>query len=374
MNILGVHLTVLIGETLPVPVPAKFSEALKDVEVNHRDDGPSGFQLRYQIGRAGLFDLRDYGLLSSPLLKPFNRVIIIVRFAVAPQVLMDGIITNIQLTPNENPGEDILTITGEDVSVMMDLEEQSHSYPALPDYAVVLKVIGSYAQYGLVPPKPPLNPAALKPENPLEQIRQQPANVTDRTHLNNLADKYGFVFYLTSGPVPGVNRVHWGPPERLTIPQSALSVKMGAFTNVDSINFQFNAMSAQSVEYTEQGKTNKVSSPSPDRRIPPLVRNVAKAKRSTHLTGFSCRAADQAQGAIDRSFDNALTATGELNTIRYNGILNPRTLVGLRGVGDTYDGLYYVKNVSHRISKGSYSQSFTLTREGTGTISPFIVP
>lgn len=374
MNLLGVHLTILIGETLPVPVPVQFSEALKDVEVNHRDDGPSGFQLRYQVGRGGLLDLRDYGLLSSPLLKPFNRVIIIVRFAVAPQVLMDGIITNIQLTPNEKPGEDILTITGEDVSVMMDLKEQSHPYPALPDYAVVLKIIGSYAKYGLVPPKPPLNPAALKPANPLEQIFQQPANVTDRAYLISLAEKYGFVFYLTPGPVPGVNSVHWGPPERLSAPQSALSVKMGSFTNVDSINFQFNALGPQSVGYTEQGKSDKVSSPSIDRKIPPLVRNVAEARRSTHLTGFSSRAAVQAQGAIDRSFDNALTVTGELNVIRYNGILNPRGLVGLRGVGDTYDGFYYVKNVSHRISRGHYGQSFTLTREGTGTISPIIVP
>lgn len=373
MNLLGVHLTILIGETLPIPVPVQFSEALKDVEVNHRDDGPSGFQLRYQIGRRGLFDLRDYGLLSSPLLKPFNRVIIIVRFAVAPQVLMDGIITNIQLTPNEKPGEDILTITGEDVSVMMDLKEQPRSFPALPDYVAVGQIIKDYVKYGLVPPKPPLNKDALKPVNPLEQIRQKPGNMTDRTYLKSLADKYGFVFYLTPGPVPGVNNVYWGPPERLSVPQSALSVKMGAFTNVDSINFQFNALSPQSVQYTEDDKSNTVNSPSFDRHIP-LVRNVAEARRSTMLTESNRPTAVQAQGMVDRSFDNTVTATGELNAIRYNGILNSRGLVGLRGVGDTYDGLYYVKNVSHRISKGHYGQSFTMTREGTGTLSPFIVP
>jgi hypothetical protein len=373
MNLLGVHLTILIGESVPRPVPFELSDALKDVEVNHRDDGPSGFQLRYQVGRAGLFDLRDYGLLSNPLLKPFNRVIVIVRFAIAPQVLMDGIITNVQLTPNEQPGEDILIITGEDVSVMMDLDEQSRPYPVLPDYGAVIKIIGSYMKYGLVPPKPPVNQGALTPENPLEQIRQQPANVTDRAYLKNLADMYGFVFYLTAGPLPGVNRVHWGPPERLSIPQSGLSVKMGPATNVDSISFQFNALSPQSTKYTERGQSDTVSSPSLDRRIP-LVRKVAAAKRSTTLTGFSCRAAAQAQGTVDRSFDNTVTATGELNAIRYNGILNPRGLVGVRGAGDTYDGLYYVKNVSHRISKGHYGQSFTLTREGTGTLSPFIIP
>ena len=372
MNLLGVHLTILIGKKILEPVPYELSIALKDVEINHSDDRPSGFQLRYQVGRSGLLNLLDYGLLSNPLLRPFNRVIVIVRFAIAPQVLMDGIITNIQLSPNEEPGQDILTITGEDVSVMMDLEEQSHTYPALPDYAIVLKIIGSYMEYGLIPPKPPVNQEALTPVNPIEQIRQQPENMTDRAYLQGLAEMYGFVFYITPGPVPLANTVHWGPPQRLTVPQCPLSVKMGSFTNVDSINFQSNALSPQNVRYTEREKSNKIGSTSLSRSIP-LARNVTEAKRSTSLTGFSSRAAAQAQGRVDQSYDNAVTATGELNALRYNGILNPRGLVGLRGVGDTYDGIYYVKSVSHKISKGQYNQSFTLTREGTGTISPFLI-
>jgi hypothetical protein len=370
----GVHLSLLIGRTVPAPAPAELVEALKDVEVSHRDDGPSGFQLRCSVGRSGLSDLRDYSLLSSPLLQPFNRVIIIVRFAVMPQVLMDGIITNMQLTPSEQPGRDILTITGEDVSLMMDLEEQNRSFPALPDYAAVGLIVGSYAQYGFIPPQPPPNQAALTPDFPLEQIRQQPANMTDRAYLNKLAEIYGFVFYVTPGPMPGSSTVHWGPPERLAVPQSGLSVRMGPVTNVDSINFQFNALGPQQIRYTEQGRTSTINSSSPDRRIP-LARNAAEARRSTRMIGVGNRAAAQAQGAVDRSTDNAVTATGELNALRYNGILNPRGLVGLRGAGDTYDGIYYVKNVTHKISIGSsYKQNFTLTREGTGAVSPFIIP
>ena len=53
---------------------------------------------------------------------------------------------------------------------------------------------------------------------------------------------------------------------------------------------------------------------------------------------------------------------------------NPRGLVGLRGAGRTYDGLYYVKTVTHNISKGRYTQSFSLSREGTGTTTPFVLP
>jgi len=48
--------------------------------------------------------------------------------------------------------------------------------------------------------------------------------------------------------------------------------------------------------------------------------------------------------------------------------------VGVRGVGSTYDGLYYVQSVTHRIRPGSYKQSFTLTREGVGSTVPRVVP
>jgi len=376
MNVSGVHLTILIGNELtavPKPVSARLSEALKDVEVTHRDDGPSGFQLRYQVGRSGLADLRDYGLLADPLLKPFSRVIIIVRFAVAPQILMDGIITNIQLAPSEQPGGDVLTVTGEDISVMMDLEEKSQSFTAMSDYDAVQQIVGDYTQYGLELSSPiPTNPEALSPDSPSERRRNQPANMTDRAYLNYLAEYYGFVFYLTPGPKPGLSQVHWGAPNYASTPQCALSVKMGPFTNVDSISFQFNALSAQSMRYTENEEANTISSPSLGRHIP-LVRNVAEARRMVMLTESSERpAAARAQGAVDRSFDNVVTATGELNAIRYQHILNPRGLVGLRGVGETYDGLYYVKSVSHRISKGHYGQNFTLAREGTGALKPLI--
>jgi len=37
-------------------------------------------------------------------------------------------------------------------------------------------------------------------------------------------------------------------------------------------------------------------------------------------------------------------------------------------------GLYYVKKVTHTIKAGQYKQKFTLTREGTGSTVPVVVP
>ena len=38
--------------------------------------------------------------------------------------------------------------------------------------------------------------------------------------------------------------------------------------------------------------------------------------------------------------------------------------MGVRGAGYCFDGLYYVKSVTHHIKRGEYKQNFTLTRNG----------
>ena len=102
--LLGTHLTMLIGPTVPVPAPQPLAEALQSVEVTHRDQGRSGFQVTFQVGRSGPQDLLDYGLLQNPLLRPFSRIVLMVTFNVIPTVLMDGMITNLQLSPGTEPG------------------------------------------------------------------------------------------------------------------------------------------------------------------------------------------------------------------------------------------------------------------------------
>jgi hypothetical protein len=51
-------------------------------------------------------------------------------------------------------------------------------------------------------------------------------------------------------------------------------------------------------------------------------------------------------------------------------------VVGVRGVGFSYDGLYWVKRVAHSIQvpEGKYTQSFSLAREGLGALLPVVVP
>ena len=111
--LLGIHLTLLIGPTVPVPAPPLLTEALQSARVEFSDDGQSGFQITFQTGRGGPLGTLDYPLVCNPLLNVFNRVVLVVTFNALPRVLMDGIITDQQFTPSNEPGQSTMTITGE---------------------------------------------------------------------------------------------------------------------------------------------------------------------------------------------------------------------------------------------------------------------
>jgi hypothetical protein len=394
--LLGIHLTLLIGPAVPVPAPAPLAEALIGVEVTHTDEGRSGFQLTFQVGRSGLADIADYPFLLNPLLRPFNRVILMVMFNARPHVLMDGFITRQQLSPNNEPGASTLTLTGEDVSVLMDLRQNKFPYPGQDEQTIARVILAQYTPYLLLPPLV-IPPFSIDLPPPTERIPIQPG-LTDLGYLNEMASRFGHVFYVRPGPLPGQNLAYWGPPIRAGLPQSALSVNMGPASNVDQIGFQYDAMAPTMVIDVVQ--TNDANLPMPiiaptSMRFPPLALmrspefNLPHVRISTlgiqdppegsseprKRGGMSfLQAQALAQSKVDTSVDNVVTATGELDALRYGEILTPRGLVGLRGAGFTYDGMYYVKSVTHSIRRGEYKQRFTLTREGVGTTTPVVRP
>jgi hypothetical protein len=376
---LGVQLTLLIGPTIPLPAPPLLTEALHEVEVTHSDEERSGFQITFQTGRGGPLAFLDYPLLSNPLLKTFNRVILAVIFNAVPRVLIDGIITHKELTPGDEPGTSAVTVTGEDVSLMLDQEEKSVEHPAQDETIIANKIILSYARYGLIPMVIP--PLAIDPPIPIERIPVQ--QDTDLDYLTDLARRHAYVFYILPGPVPLTNTAYWGPPVRVGLPQRALSVNLGGETNVSSMNFRHNALSPTMVSGQVQDRTTNRSLPVKtfaSLRIPLALYPTWLTERSNvrqrQFRGAGLNAPQafaRAQAEVDRSVD-AVIATGELDALRYGEPLQPRGLVGVRGAGFTYDGFWYVKSVTHTIRKEEYRQRFTLAREGEGSTTPVVRP
>jgi hypothetical protein len=377
MNLLGLHLQLYIGRNVPRPAPLKLSEALESVQVTHKDEGRSGFQLVLQIGRSAL-DLMDYSLLKNPLIEPFNRVMLNVIFGVTPQPIMDGIIANQQLAPGDDPGASKLTLMGEDITLMMDLEKKSREYPSRTDFEIVQEILGHYGDYGItfdILSSLRLLILLLPRRTPEEGTKQQ-ARLTDLGFITKLAENYGYVFYVEPGPARGVNTAYWGPPDVSGSSQRALSVNMGPNTNVESISFKYNGLVAEKVAFIRQDKSEETLKP--ERRRRPLATDPATPKKRVYLAQPSTMQEDEAraraQGQANKSLDAVVTANGSLDALRYGRVLKPRGLVDLRGAGASYDGTYYVKSVTHNINvrKGEYKQTFVLTREGVGTTTPFV--
>lgn len=377
---LGNFLTLLIGPTLPVPAPAELMANLEQVSVQMADSGRNGFQLSFRTGRDHMLGVIDYPPLIKQLLKPGSRVIVVSTISAIPWVLSDGIVTNVQLSPSADPNGSKISVTGQDISVMMELVEQKFPYLGLNDYGVVNAILAQYAMYGVTP-------LAIPPPGDIPPLITDPTKVaagSDYAYLNNLANNYGYVFWVQPGALPGQNIAYWGPPFRIPVPQKALSFRVGGASNLGSVTFTNDGTKPQIWRGEVQDKYTGGPIPviglpinMPLSSLPAWIGNfpLLHQKRLTDdFGGDVVKAYAKAIGEASKASQGAITASGDLDVGAYGTILRARELVGVRGVGLSYDGLWYVKSVSHAITPGSHKQSFNLEREGTISNVPMVMP
>lgn len=374
MSVKNLNLELRLGAAVPSPVPAGLITCLQSVQVTRSDEAPCGFQLQFNADR-DQNSSSDYALLQNPLLQEANRLILSVIMNGQTYVLIDGLITGQELSHDSASGKASLTVTGEDISVVMDIAEYSRQYPMMADWMIVEYILGFYATYGIVPDVH----GAIQDLPPifLERVPQQSG--TDRQCIQNLAQQYGFVFCMRPGPVPGMNSAYWGTPPRTGTPQPPLNVDMGPLTNVQTISFQHNPMAAQySVGVVQDAFLETllpVITHGPSGQMVPLAARAGMADNPGlgHVSLFADSGAFwvtaqlQASSQTDASLQQVVTVQGTLDGLRYGTVLDAPGLVDLRGTGDTYDGRYYVKSVTHTIQRGQYQQDFVLTREGRGS-------
>lgn len=370
----GVHLTLLIGPlAVPIPAPLPLVEALQSVQVNSGRNA-SGFQLTFNVGKTSLIQTV---LLPSGALDPMvTRVVIVVTLLGVPQVIMDGVVTQHQLSPSNDPGQSTLTLTGEDLSILMGVVETKIPYPALPDAAKLEVILAKYAMLGIVPMVIP--PLVDSPKNVIDGYEMQTG--TDLDYIKGLANDCGYTFYINPGPLPLQSIAYFGPDLSNPLPQPALSINSDWATNVDSLSFTLDGTSKQMTVITILDPiTEKIPIPIPlpsiDLLKPPLGARLippAKILFSDEMASLTPEdAAKQAFGLARKGADS-ITASGSLSVARYGSILSARGLVGVRGAGVAYDGLYYVESVTHNIKRGEYKQNFTLSRDGLISLTPVV--
>ena len=377
----GVQLTLQMGPVTATAVPREVIEALTGVQVTVGSGQRSGFQLTFGVSKQSRLART---LLPAGYFDPMIRVIIVVTVSGSPEVIMDGLITRQQLTPSSEPGQSTLVVTGEDVSQAMDLiGVPKIPFAAMPAEARVALLLAKYAAFGIIPEIIPS--VLIDVQNPAERIATQDG--TDLQYITRLASDVGYVFYVEPGPVPGTNRAYWGPEVKVGAAQPALSVNMDAHTNVESINFTYDGLTKTLYLLFIQALLSpaKVPIPIPVPDITPInpplgakpalplhVKLIGDAPGAKETAKYPpVQAAATALAAASKSAD-VITGSGTLDVVRYGQPLKARQLVGVRGAGPAYDGLYFVKSVTHNIKHGEYKQNFTLSRNALIPLSPTV--
>ncbi|MGH7525489.1 MAG: hypothetical protein ACREMX_02170 [Gemmatimonadales bacterium] len=371
----NVQLSLMIGPVVPLPVPRDVIEALQAVEVTHNTDAPSGFQLTFSLDSKSTLNTL---LLLLPQMGPavaVVRVIITVVVNGSPTVLMDGMLTHQQVAPDVASGKSTLTLTGKDISAAMDhIEIPGLPFPAMPPEARVLLILAKYAIFGIIPLVIP----SLYPDIPIpiESIPGQQG--TDYQYVTALAKDVGYVFYVDPGPLPGMNTAYWGPEIKTGVPQRALNLNMGAHTNVESLSLGFDGLANTLPIVLVQNQMTKVTFPIPiplNPFQPPLGATgliPTKIEFLKETAKMSPMKAIMTGLAVASASSEAVRGTGTLDVLRYGRLLKSRGLVGVRGAGQAFDGLYFVKSVTHSIKRGEYKQNFTLTRNGLVSLTPTV--
>lgn len=370
----GYHLSLMIGPAVPMPVSQEVVDALTAVRVTTNSDTGSGFQLEFTLSNRS--PLQTIFLLSGGAPIPLMRVVLIVTMGGQAEVLIDGVMTNHEIRPGADAAHSILTVTGDDLSRVMDyIDFSGFPFPAMPPEARVLLILAKYAFLGVVPMVLP----SVLTDIPIPTDRIPVQQGKDLAYIRSLADEVGYVFYVEPGPEPGMSVAYWGPQIKIGAPQKALSINMDFASNIESVSCSFRSQGrVMPIVYIQNQQTHvSVPIPIPDITplnpplgiVPPIPLNFEPVSESAKYSPIRAAAIGLTKAA--RSAE-AVTATGTLNVARYGGVLKARRLVGLRGVGDAFDGLYYVKSVTSRIARGEFTQDFTLTRNGLLSTVPTV--
>lgn len=368
------YLTLLAGPGVALPAPKPLADALVAAEVTESATGRNGFQLTFTLADASI--LQTFFLLAASSPIPLLRVVLMANLGGLPQVIIDGIVMHHEVAPDAMKGSSKLVVTGQDLCALMDLVDFSGlPYPGMSPDVRVLTILAKYAAFGIVPQVMPVT----IPEVDVPLVKTPSQKNTDLNYVQQLAKDCGYVFYMLPGPLPGVSQAYWGPQIRLGMPQQSINVNLDAWTNVESLTLRYEPQSSVLPVVFTQDQTSKLVFPIPIPPVtpfnPPLGLAVPTPQKVELLNDTAKLPIGQAimQGMAHavQSAD-VVTGEGSLDVLRYGQILRARSLVGMRGAGIAFDGMYYVDSTTHHLKPGEYKQNFVLKRNALIANTPVV--
>jgi hypothetical protein len=365
----GVTLTLLMGPVAVTPAPVAVIEALESAQVTSAVGQRSGFQLVFTYSKTSPIATT---LLPAGYFDPLIRVILVATLNGIPKVLADGPIKRQDVSASARPGENKLTLTGEDVSGYMDLIDLTgFPYPAMPPFARVALMMAKYAMFGVIPVTiPPLFQAITIP---IDKYSHQDG--TDFSYATQLAKEASHEFYLTPGPAPGTNTAYWGPEIRVGQPQPALTIDMDRASNIETMSFSADGNASEiRIGHVKAGGLS-IPVPMPNIRLlkPPLAARMLMPTKYKLIQTEKNKLPEVMMALLSGpAAVDPVSAQGSIDVARYGRPMDARSVVGVRGAGTMHDGLWFVRSVTSTLGRGSWKQNFQLSREGVVSSLPAV--
>lgn len=363
----GIDISLSFGPGVPAPAPRLAIEALETVRVEENTgETPSGFELIFSIDKDS--PLNTAFLLSGGSAYPVLRVALTATIGGRAEGLINGVVTKADVAPGSGGAPSKLSVKGKDLTATMDKIDFSGliPYPAMPPEARVAIILAKYAFLGVIPM---VIPSLEGPPLPTEVIPRH--KDSDLAYIRELAQQAGYTFHLRPGPAPATSIAYWGPDVRVGEVQPALTIDSGFADNCESLSFSYDGEEVElPIVYVQNALTKApipVPIPSSVPFMPPLglvptiPPKITRLKDTARLNPFQALARGFARAAQK---GDPVNGTGSLDVLRYGRILRARSLVGVRGAGRAFDGVHYVESVKHELSRGSYTQNFSLKRSG----------
>jgi phage protein D len=289
----------------------------------------------------------------------WKRATVTSGFESATEEIIDGYITHLKPHFDPDPSQCTLEIWGMDGSVLMDREEKLKDWPNKKDSDIASEI---YSLYGLTPV---VEDTVVVHDEAVSTIIQRE---TDIQFLKRLALRNGCECYVEG------EKGYFQKPKVDAAPQPVLAVHFGDETNLNRFSLEINALepanvamsqldratkavldaSAVSSQQTVLGKTNALGLLTAGINPGQVYIGINVATGNPEMVALC-------QGIFHQA-EWFLTGEGEIAGNHYGHALKPRGTVAIKGVGETYSGVYYVSHVTHSFTSEGYTQSFRVKR------------
>jgi phage protein D len=329
---------------------------LISLEVELDDELAAQFRLHIAIAQQsdGIWTFLDDERFSV-----WKQVTITAGLESGTEALISGYITHVKPSFDPDPAQCSLEIWGMDRSVRMDREEKLKDWPNKKDSDIAAEIFGLY---GLTPET---EDTAVTHDEAVSTIIQRE---TDIQFLRRLALRNGFECYVegTTG--------YFRPPQVDAPPQPVLAVHFGDETNVRRLAIEVNALPPTTVSMLQVDRLRKeVLDVTADTSQQPAL-------GATDATGLLAAGVDAGvvfiAGTVTTGTPEMMalaqglyheaawfvTGEGEVAANDYGHVLKARGTVTIKGVGETYSGVYYVTHVTHSFTPDGYTQYFRVKR------------